>query len=255
MTVYLDLVMLLNGAVDFLLLQGTNRLAGHSGKFWRILAASALGGIYGGISLLPQLRFLGNGLWRAVFLGLMAWTAFGWKRDTLRLGCLFMLLTMALGGLALSLGGQNVSKILLTFLGFLVLCHFGLTRGYSEELIPVRITHQGKSLHLTALRDTGNNLRDPITGERVLVISAEAAEQLTGLTVQELRSPLQTLEKRAVPGLRLLPYRSVGSSGMMLGLRLDHVVIGSRQGSFLAAFAPEGLGREGRFQALTGGLD
>lgn len=255
MTVYLDLVMLLNGTVDFLLLQGTNRLAGHSSKLWRILAASALGGIYGGISLLPQLRFLGNSLWRAVFLGLMAWTAFGWNRDTLRLGCLFLLLTMALGGLALSLGGQHIPQMLVASAGFWLLCRFGFSKQGGRELIPVKILHNGKLLHLTALRDTGNDLHDPITGERVLVISAEAAEKLTGLTVQELRSPLQTMEKRTVPGLRLIPYRSVGSSGMMLGLRLDHVVIGSRQGSFLAAFAPEGLGREGRFQALTGGLD
>lgn len=256
LTVYLELVMLLNAAVDFLLLQGTSRLAGRSGNLRRILAASALGAVYGGLSLLPELRFLGNGLWRTVSLALMAWLAFGWSRDTLRLGSLFLLLTHALGGFALCLGGRRASGLLPALALLWLLCSLGFPGGNAgADRLPLVIRHGDTRLRLTALRDTGNGLRDPITGERVLVLSAEAANALTGLTPSQLRSPLETMQMQPIPGLRLIPYRSVGGSGLLLGLRLDQVTLGSRQGSMIAAFAPEGLGEERGFQALTGGLD
>ena len=71
MTVYLDLVMGLNFAVDFLLLLGTNSLAGFPPGVRRNLWASALGAVYGAGCLLPGMGFLGNSFWRLVFLALM----------------------------------------------------------------------------------------------------------------------------------------------------------------------------------------
>ena len=56
-----------------------------------------------------------------------------------------------------------------------------------------------------------------------------------------------------LPGLRLVPYHSVGKSSFLLAIRLQNVKIGSWQGSSLVAFAPEGLSKEGAYQALTGG--
>ena len=108
-------------------------------------------------------------------------------------------------------------------------------------------------MELIALRDTGNTLRDPVTGERVLVLSAEVAWDLLGLTRQQLEAPLETLGQ--VPGLRLIPYRAVGrESGMLLGKVLDDVTIGTWRGKALAAFDPGGLGGQTMYQALTGGV-
>lgn len=82
-----------------------------------------------------------------------------------------------------------------------------------RRLLPVRLSGNGKQLRLTALADTGNELRDPITGQSVLVIGCEAAGQLTGLTRAQLRHPLETLTAAPLPGLRLIPYRAVGAEG------------------------------------------
>ena len=104
-----------------------------------------------------------------------------------------------------------------------------------------------------ALRDTGNTLRDPITGGEVLVIGADAAGELTGLTQAQLRNPIDSLG--TIPGLRLIPYHSIGNEGgFLLALKLQNVKIGSWKGSSLVAFAPEGLNLEGTYQALTGGV-
>ena len=89
----------------------------------------------------------------------------------------------------------------------------------------------------------------------MLVIAGEVAQKLTGLTGSQLRSPLETLAARPMPGLRLIPYRAVGQKGgMLLALRFSDVKIGSRVRSAVVAFAPEGLGSGDRYQALTGGV-
>ena len=53
MVVYLDILLFLNFFVDFLLLLGTNRLAGHPPQKGRAAFAAALGGVYGIATLLP----------------------------------------------------------------------------------------------------------------------------------------------------------------------------------------------------------
>ena len=123
-----------------------------------------------------------------------------------------------------------------------------------REFVPVTLTYQGKTASFTALRDTGNSLRDPITGEPVLVVAGEIGEALTGLTRKQLSSPLETMAARPLPGLRLIPYHAVGSSGgMLLAMRFPGAVVGKKEQTVLAAFAAEGLNYTGMYQALTGG--
>lgn len=256
MTVYVDLVMLLNFAVDLLLLLAANRLSGFPPGWKRVLPAAALGGVYGGVCLLPGFRFLGNLLWRSVSLGIMAWIAFGWQLSAIRRGIVFVFLSMALGGIAVGLSGGGVVSLLLAALGISVMCKVGFS-GYigTAKYIPVELTCGDKCVKLTALSDTGNTLRDPVTGCPVLVVGAQVAQMLLGLTPQQLRTPVEALSASGVPGLRLIPYRSIGQSGgMLLALRLKEVKIGSWKGSSLVAFAPEGLDSEGTYQALTGGV-
>lgn len=253
MPVYLDIVMLLNFLVDFLLLLGTNRLCGYPSKPGRALLAAILGGIYGGVCLLPGFSFLSNTLWRVVSLGCMALTAFGFSVSALRRGLVFVLLCMALGGVALGFGGAGFWTLTASALCVCLLCAFGL-RGRIREnrLVPVELIHEGKRICLTALWDTGNTLRDPITGRPVLVVGADVAGQLTGLSRQQLQKPAESVD--AIPGLRLIPYRAVGrENGLLLALKVSQVRIGPWQGSGLVAFAPEGLSSDGTYQALTGG--
>lgn len=253
MPVYLDVVMVLNFLVDFLLLLGTNRLCGHPSKPGRAALAAAVGGIYGGCCLLPGFAFLSNTLWRTVSLGAMAMIAFGISISALRRGTVFVLLSMALGGVALGLGGAGFWKLVLSALGVFLLCAAGLRGGVRQDrLVPVELVHKGKRVRLTALRDTGNTLHDPITGKPVLVVGADVAEQLTGLSKSQLQRPAEAVG--AIPGLRLIPYRAVGrENGLLLALKISQVRIGRWQGSGLVAFAPEGLCAEGTYQALTGG--
>jgi hypothetical protein len=93
-----------------------------------------------------------------------------------------------------------------------------------------------------------------VTGEAVLIVGAEAAQKLLGMTGQEVGCPVETMASGKYSGLRLIPYRAVGQScGMLLGIRLDEVVLGGVRTNTLVAFTAEGLSGAGEYQALAGG--
>lgn len=253
MAVYLDLVVILNFLVDFLLLLGSNRLAGFPAGPGRAAAAAALGGVYGGVCLLPGFRFLGNTLWRLVSLGLMGTIAFGLDRSTLRRCVLFVLLSMALGGIALGIGSGSFLSLLGAAAGVTGLCLLGFQgRAGQRRYIPVELEHQDRQVRLLALHDTGNTLRDPLTGAPVLVAGGRIAKELTGLTEEDLKDPVTCVAVHE--GLQLIPYRAVGRNhGLLPAIRVQRARIGKREQSMLVAFAPEGLEQAGEFEALIGG--
>lgn len=249
MTVYVDLVMGLNFLVDFLLLLGTNRLSGFPAEGGRAALASTLGAAYSGACLVPGFRFLGNTFWRLVSLGLMGSLAFGWDKSAIRRGGVFVLLSMALGGMALGLGKRTAPMLILAAAGVWLLCRIGFGDGMGREYIPLEITHEGREVKLLALRDTGNTLRDPISGEPVLVLGADAAETLCGLSCEQLRYPTDTMLHAS--GFRLIPYRAVGQPGsVLLARKFDCVKLGQRQCSAVVAFAPDTIGGS-CYQALA----
>lgn len=253
MTIYLDLVLILNFTVDFLLLLGTNRLSGFPAGYLRSAAAAALGAVYATVCMLSRFSFLHNTLWRMVFLGLMGIVAFGMNPGAWKRTGIFMLLSFAMGGIALGIGKAEIPMLLLSAAGvwFLSRISFGGRIG-GREYIPITVTEGDRSASVIALKDTGNTLRDPISGEQVLILGPEAAERLLDLSPDALLHPLETMQ--ICPGLRLIPYSAVGQSGgMLLGRRFRQVRIGQRQCAAVIAFAPEKIGAGQMYQALAGG--
>ncbi len=246
MVVYLDAFMGLNFLVDLALMLGVNRLSGYPPGILRAAAGAALGGGYAGMCLVPGFRFLGNALWRGVSLGLMSWLAFGSGRGGWSRGMLFVVLSLALGGLAM--GADANGWGILACAGALgLLCRMGFRRNSGRRLVPLELTYRGRTLELLALVDTGNTLRDPITGEPVTVLSPEVGLRL-GLGEEVLHSPGDHLQ----PGIRLVPCGTALGGGMLALIRCDRVMIGGQPASGLVAFAREPFGH-GEYQALTGG--
>lgn len=252
MKIWMSGVMVLNFVVDFLLLLATNRLTGYEPNWKRCGLAAVIGGIYGGACLIPGFSFLGNILWRTVALTLICLTAYNMTVSGFRRGLIFVFLSMALGGIVqLHTGGFLFLIGACCVLYLLCAVGFGGKLG-REKYLPVELHYGGKHMKLTALFDTGNTLRDPLTGRSVLVLEGRSASRLTGLTENQLRQPIENME--TLPGLRLIPYRSIGQpNGMLLALRVPEMRIGSWVGSGLVALSPDCLSPENAYQALTGG--
>lgn len=256
MTVYLDAVIVLNFLVDFLLLLGSNRLCGYPPGWGRVGLGALLGGVYGGLCMIPRCIFLGNLLWRIVSLLIMGFVSYGFSVSGLRRTLVFLLLSMALGGIAVGLGSGGYLSIIGVSVLLSVVCFFGFqNRIGGHAYLPVELEYEKKHIHLTALQDTGNTLCDPVTGGPVLVISGEVAGKMTGLSQKQLSNPVETIAEAILPGLRLIPFSSVGQpTGMLLAMRIANVKIGKWKGSSLVAFAPNSLSKEGAYDALTGGM-
>ncbi len=245
---YLDVAILLNFLVDYFLLVGANRLSGFPPGRKRAALAAGFGSVYAVACL--RFPFLGSFLWRIVSLGVMGMLAYGVQ--AFRRSMLFVLLSMALGGIALGLGKGGFFSLISAAAGVGALCLLGF-RGKvgASRYVPVELTTDQGKIHVTALLDTGNTLTDPVTGQSVLVLGADAACRLAGLTRQQLADPVKTMTQ--VPGLRLIPYRAVGRpDGMLLAMRVKQAKIGEKKCSALVAFAPESV--SGTYQALIGGI-
>ena len=255
MRFYPEMVALYCFLVNYLLLIGTNRLCGYPTGWLRSAAAGTVAAVHVTLCMIPSLHFLTKLIWRMVFLWITAGIAFGFNGSLLRRGFLYIVLNMALGGIALGMEKPGMISIVVAAVILCVLCWIGFRdRPGCTTYIPVELSYGGVHMKLTALRDTGNTLRDPISGAPVLIVGADVAQRLMGLSQIQLQAPIRVVEQASIPGLRLIPYRAVGqSSGMLLAIRLKNVRIGKWQGSSLVAFAPDVLDQRNGYQALTGG--
>lgn len=243
-------VFFLNLCVNALLLAGTDKLLFHDSPLWRRLFAAALGAAHAVLCLLPGFAFLGGLWWRILFLCLVSVMSFGMEKDTIRLGALFVLLNLALGGAAHAAGQGNGWPVLVWAAAIRILSQCAFTDPV-RKILPAELRLGEKCVTLKALADTGNTLQDPVTGKPVMVIARQPAIELTGLTPHQLNHPLETMSSAPRPGLRLIPYHSVGTeTGLLLAMRLDEVRIAGKKQSPIVAFAPTSL--EGKdYQALT----
>ena len=197
MTVYAERVFALNAVLNFLLLLGSARLAGAPAPMRRVLPAAALGGVYAVAALVPALGFLQTAGMKAVTAALMLLLAFGAEKRTLRLGLLFLALAAAFAGLVLLctqvfrtglvlVGGSAYYPV--SFFGLVLvaaaaylaarLVFSRLFQHGGRQIVPLTVRLGAREAPIRALRDTGNTLCDPITGEAALVIDAQTAAQL-----------------------------------------------------------------------------
>lgn len=234
-------VVLMVLTVDVLLLLVTGQLLGSRVKIPRLVLGVLADGVFTVLSLHPQFAFLVHILWRQCALLLTSLIAYGVSLGKV---LLFLLLQLSLGGVVGS--RKDMSSVLLGAAGMAFAC---LLAQKKQTYVPVELTYHNQTVHILALRDTGNTLRDPITGKTVLVVGADIAHKLTGLEADALRNPLKTME--TTPGLRLIPYQSVGNQGFLLAIPIPKAKIGQKEGSALVALSPNLLGTH--YQALTGG--
>lgn len=254
--VYADSVFLLNALMDYCVLTAASRLAGVPLHRWRCLWGALIGGGYAVAVFLPGLEWLASP-WVKLAAGiLMTLAAFGGEPRFLRMALLVLGISCGMAGAVLVLGlvaggVPMVGGVFYTDVSPRVLL-VGATAAYGVlsvvfrasgkhgirgQLLPVKLVLGERSQSMTALWDTGNGLRDPVTGQAVLVVSPSCVESLVPrglrflLEPERLAHPAETLEllSRAAPQLRprLLPYHAVGTwDGLLLTIRLDWLEIG-----------------------------
>ncbi len=220
MRVYGETFLFINWWMDFLCLLLAARLGRCRFDIGKALISASLGGVYGMAAWTvgkPVLRGIPALL--LICLG-MAITAFG--RPGLRLFPLVTATGWLLSGLSdfvLKQGAPPDAVIWIdscAVLGILLSIRRIKSTGVHYRL---RIEYRGVTVTLPALRDTGNLLKDPVSGLPVAVVSQQMAQMF--LPAGTRLNDLSTLP----PGWRLVQAKTAAGSRMIMCFIPDQIMI------------------------------
>lgn len=282
LVIYLDVLAAVNGAIDYLLLLATARLAGIFPDRRRLLGAAAVGALFAVLSVLPSASFLSGPLFVLLCGTLLPALAFGFDRARLlRLTVLFLLTAGACAGVVLAVsnwtgallqvGGAYyldvpfeivLSAALLCFGAASVLFRGGAGKHGGERPSEiVTVTYGGRTARFLLLQDTGADLCDPISGRPALLLDRNAAKRLMpealhpmlhGLRTDNAAALLAALPPGEMHRFCLLPYRAVGQpAGLLLACRPERVERGGKETPHLVALLSEPVAG-GRYDGLIG---
>ena len=266
--IYADSLIALNLAADYLLLLAAGRLSGAALRRRRILLAAALGAVYALASVAPGWGFVTHpALKIAAGVG-TSLVAYGRERRFWRCCAMFFAVSALFGGAvwaAALFAGYDAAAGLYVPVSFRVLalsfaaCYAAVTlflrRGLRAARRRVRLDAAlaGRSVSLAALADTGCSLADPATGRQAAVCDAAALGPLLGAAPEAKDPVLAAAEPSLRPSLAgrvlLIPYKSVGSRGMLAAVRPDSACVDGEKRELLLAIAPEPLG--GGYEAIV----
>lgn len=257
MVIYGEYLFLENFTVGIILLGLTGKLAGYKSQPARLLAGAAFCGLGGFIIFMP----LQGALSALVRIGtgfLCTGSAFGF-REIFKTTGIFMVLTFLSGGAVMALllwqqqpavshqgiiymDGVTYFKLLATgILAFGIAYWFvKLVRARNADINmkgKVCLIIDGKNYQFRAFVDSGNCLREPLTGKPVILIDEAGAAKL----------PFAASDMPA--RYRIIPYKAVGTaSGSLEGLRTDRVIFENHrvEGAYVAFYR----GNFGDFEVL-----
>lgn len=270
-TVYIDVVFAVNTMMDVVVLAILNRVLSYRTSKRRILAGGVIGGLWSCVvSVTPGLPFWVKlpGTYVAVS-SLMAIAAYHLKnvREVVKSVAGIYLVSVVLGGVMLMLyehtaagyyawrimeAGQDWGIPLLAWMLMIagaVLACYGFMGGiralirsmaHRKDLCRVILKYGEREESVTGLMDTGNLLREPVSGRPVHV----AGESLMGRLCP------------AVKGVVYVPYQSVGTShGILPAVYIDRMEVEQEGRKYclekpLVAITKQSLSPSGEYQIL-----
>lgn len=256
-TVYVDLLFMINFSMDFLCFFITAKIMGRKLSTGRAVIASAIGGVYSNVAL-----FIGVGRILSLIadLGVCALicTLVFLKKGTARELPLYVLLyfavSMALGGFMTAIfnllnradlpidtevsDGISVWVFALLALASALITLAGgklLRRKSGQTRADLRFTYNGRSITLSAMTDTGNLLRDPISAKPCIVADISALESiLPGKIIRAARQGsvggIEGLSAEDAKKVRIIPINTASGEGALIALRMERITIEGKSG-------------------------
>lgn len=282
-TVYVDLLFLLNLIINTLVLAGAVALGRERMHLLRLLSAAGIGAFYSVLIFFPQLSFVFRTGLRLLVGALMVAVGIptaSFKRYLRALLWFYLCLGVFGGGMYLfyaltPLGAQMLYSggvfyvdmplwllllLSFSFYGLVRLAAFVKCRQPLQTLEKIEICVGGRYRTLTAFVDTGNTLVDPMTLAPVIIVEAAA---LKGVLPERLLTAVKTEDAAALEQLarqfsslkcRLIPFQSVGESGgVMFAVRPDWIRTvpdGEPRENVLLGLCRKKLSPDNTYQAL-----
>ena len=237
MTIYGEFLFAENFISGFIILVLTARLQGIAADKWRISAGAVMCGLYSFVLFL-NMGWILSLFCKLAFSVVVVITSFG--RSGLKTAAsttgVFYIMSFLMGGVTIAVmycvripGLSANGSVYMKCLAYIQIAA-GIAASWFlgkwlAELLKEKAIRKAKMRHVEiridenswrfmALVDTGNFLKDPVNGRPVAVISKSAGEKIR----REIGPLLQMR-------MCLIPYKSVGRSGLMEGIRTDMISI------------------------------
>ncbi len=244
--VYADLLFLINFSMDYLCLYICAKIMRRKMRLPRMLLSSAIGGIYSVVSLFLPAQSIISLIIDALVCVVMCAIVFSEpsRRASSTLLCSFLYvgISMMTGGcmtaifnllnrLDLPLGNVESDGIS-TYLFAILAAVAGIISLRSGELISHRsaikeckltVTLVGKQLTVQALSDSGNLVKDPLSGKNVVIIDREELSKLTDLQIFDSFVAGATNESSTIKGLRVIPINTAGGRSLLTACIPDKI--------------------------------
>ncbi len=201
--VYADLLFLVNFGMDLLCLFITSRILHRRLKNLRATLSSALGGVYSVLSLFVDLGSIGMTMLDLLFCVVLCLVCFGRERLFTTSAVMFGV-SVGIGGMMTAIysllnridlplyeveaNGDGISVWLFAILalisGAAATCGGKFFKSSSNErLADVEINYKGRQAVIRAMTDTGNLIKDPMSGKPIIVAERESLSVLLGYAV------------------------------------------------------------------------
>lgn len=249
MTIYLDVILLENICMNYIILFATGLIIKAKISQIRIVLSSLLGGVYSILSFVPVLEIYSNFILKIILSITMVYLAFSPKNIKLlaKQLILFYLVSFAFGGCAFCLlyfirpqdilmrngylTGTYPIKIALLggIVGFVIVnIAFKVVKGRiskKDMFCDIEIFFKEKSVLIKAMIDTGNLLKDPISGMPVIVVEKGKLENIIPKGIIDNlntilgggeENTLNEEEREYLPKFRVIPFSSLGKQNRII---------------------------------------
>lgn len=291
MTIYIDVVLIENLIMNYIILLATGVILKTRIRHFTLVAAGLIGAIYTILAYIVTIEIYSNFFLKLLLSIIMIYIAFYpqtmkqmWK-DLI----VFYLTSFVFGGAAfaliyiikpqdilmkngLFLGTYPLKTVLLSgIVGFvIILIVFKIVKSkISKKDIykEIKVYINDSEINLKAMLDTGNMLKDPITGKPVIVVERsvlynilpkELLDNIENILGGDLEKISTKIKDEFIKKLKFIPFSSLGrQNGMLIGIQPNYVEIFDehdilKKKDVIVGIYDKSLTKDGKYQALMG---
>jgi len=261
MTIYLDLILLENIIMNYIILLATGMICKVNFKHTRIFLSSMLGAIYAILVYVVTIKLYTNQITKIVVSICMVYIAFNSAnfKTLIKQLIIFYLTSFCFGGasyyllynlspnLIKTINGALVGTypikiaILGGILGFFIInISFRIIKSKltkKDMLYDVEVFYKENSCKIKVILDTGNLLTDPITKTPVLIVEAQKIKNIipekmiNNIENIMYNGTFEEVDEEFKTRCSIIPFSSIGkNNGIIIGFRPDYVKIYTNEG-------------------------
>lgn len=291
MTIYIDIIIVENLIMNYIILYATGLISKCKIYYLRIFFASAIGATYVVIQYISKLNIYSNSLIKLILSIIIVFIAFNPQniKKMFKQLILFYLATFTFGGVATYLiyvlkpqnvimkngmyVGTYVLKVIFigAILGTVILIvAFKISKNKitkKDVICKVKIKLNGKEIVLNTMVDTGNMLKEPITGNPVVVVEKvvlydlipkEILNNIESILGGDFEKIPENIKNEYIPRLKIIPFSSLGKqNGMLVGIKPEKLEVINEQSiedrdNAIIGIYNKSLTKRGEYNALIG---